>query len=424
MIGRLLRHRDSFIAFQYKDFRRFLSAKFLLTLALQMQFVVLSWQVYEITKDALSLGLLGLAEAIPAVGVALYGGYIADRSDKRKIVSRVLAGFLVLSLLLIGFSQALIDGALQTVIPFYAIIFLTGLLRGFYSPSQFSLMTQLIPREAYANSSAWNSTFWHIGVVLGSALGGLFLGIWGKQVTYGIVSLLALLATVQVFRIPPQPVTTRPPGERVLSSIREGLRFVFSRQEIVGALSLDLIAVLFGGATAMLPVFAREVLNVGETGFGLLRAAPFAGSVIMALVMTRFPPLRRAGRKLLLCVAGFSMCMIAFALSRDFYLSLFILALSGAFDNVSVVIRSTILQLRTPEEMRGRVSAVSTMFISSSNEIGAFESGFAARLLGLIPSVVVGGSIAITAVTGAALALPGLRNLDLSVDKSAADHSD
>ena len=198
-----------------------------------------------------------------------------------------------------------------------------------------------------------------------------------------------------------------------MESIRQGLRFVFDRQEILGALSLDLIAVLFGGATAMLPVFAKEVLHVGETGFGLLRAAPFAGSVLMALYMTKYPPMKAAGRKLLVCVAGFSVCMITFALSKNFYLSMFILALSGAFDNVSVVIRSTIIQYLTPEDMRGRVSSVSTMFISSSNEIGAFESGFAAKLLGLIPSVVIGGGVALGAVVTAAASLPKLRRLDL-----------
>jgi MFS family permease len=413
MLSDLVRHRESFLAFQYKDFRRFLSAKFLLTLALQMQFVVISWQVYEITQDALSLGLLGLAEAVPAVSVALYGGYVADRSDKRKVLVIITFLQLVLALLVWMASDRIISGRIHSVLPFYAAMFFIGALRGFYSPSQFSLMTQLIPREAYANSSAWNSTFWHVGVVLGSALGGLFLSWFGKQATYLIVAGLVAAALFQISRIPAQKVQDASRSEGVWQSIRQGLRFVFDRQEILGALSLDLIAVLFGGATAMLPAFAKDVLHVDETGFGLLRAAPFAGSVLMALYMTRYPPLRNAGRKLLICVSGFAGCMIAFALSSDFYLSMAILALSGAFDNVSVVIRSTIIQYMTPEDMRGRVSAVSTMFISSSNEIGAFESGFAARLLGLVPSVLVGGGIALSATFAAALGLPKLRKLQL-----------
>ncbi|MFM2206096.1 MAG: hypothetical protein RL213_71 [Bacteroidota bacterium] len=413
MLSDLVRHRESFLAFRYKDFRRFLSAKFLLTLALQMQFVVISWQVYEITQDALSLGLLGLAEAVPAVSVALYGGYVADRSDKRKVLVILTFLQLVLAFLVWMASGWIISGRIQSVLPFYAAMFIVGALRGFYSPSQFSLMTQLIPREAYANSSAWNSTFWHVGVVLGSALGGLFLSWFGKQATYLIVAALVAAALIQISRIPAQKVQDVSRSEGVWQSIRQGLRFVFDRQEILGALSLDLIAVLFGGATAMLPAFAKDVLHVDETGFGLLRAAPFAGSVLMALYMTRYPPLRNAGRKLLICVSGFAGCMIAFALSSDFYLSMAILALSGAFDNVSVVIRSTIIQYMTPEDMRGRVSAVSTMFISSSNEIGAFESGFAAKLLGLIPSVVVGGGIALSATFAAAAGLPKLRKLQL-----------
>lgn len=421
MLADFIKHRESFIAFRYIDFRRFLSAKFLLTLALQMQFVVISWQVYEITHDALSLGLLGLAEAIPAVGIALYGGYVADRSDKRKVMVILMAMQFLVAVAVWFISGLVISGQLHSVVPFYAAMFAIGGLRGFYSPSQFSLMTQLIPREAYANSSAWNSTFWHIGVVLGSAIGGIFLGWLGKQITYVIVIVLVGLALFQIARIPPQPVQGVSRGEGVLESIRQGLRFVFNRQEILGAMSLDLIAVLFGGATAMLPVFAKEVLGVGETGFGLLRAAPFAGSVLMALYMTKYPPLKNAGKKLLICVAGFSLCMIAFALSRNFYLSMFILALSGAFDNVSVVIRSTIMQFLTPDDMRGRVSSVSTMFISSSNEIGAFESGFAAKLLGLIPSVIIGGSIALGAVGAATAGLPKLRNLQLNDRNTVRD---
>jgi MFS family permease len=288
-----------------------------------------------------------------------------------------------------------------------------GLLRGFYSPAQLPLMTQVVPREAYANSSAWNSTFWHIAVVLGSSFGGLLLGFCGKLVTYSIVVGLLLIGLIQMIRVSPQPLEKILREEGMLVSIKQGLHFVFSKQMIFGAMLLDLIAVLFGGATAMLPVFASEVLNVGELGFGLLRAAPFVGSVLMALYMTKHPPLKNAGKKLFICVACFSLCMIFFALSKNFYLSLFILAVSGAFDNVSVVIRSMIIQLFTPNDMRGRVASVSTIFISSSNEIGAFESGFAAKLLGLIPSVIIGGGIALTSVGAAFIGLPELRKLEL-----------
>ncbi|MFM9050807.1 MAG: MFS transporter [Bacteroidota bacterium] len=418
MLSDFIHRRESFIAFRHRDFRRFLSGKFLLTLALQIQFVALSWQVYELTDDVFSLGLLGLSEALPAVGLALYGGYMADRSDRRKIVVVVTFLMLLLSSVLWFISEKVISGVILSAWPFYAVMFAIGAMRGFYSPAQFSLMTQLVPREAYANSSAWNSTFWHIAVVAGSTAGGLLLGAFGEQLTYVSVIVLLLLALFQVMRIPPQKFTAATAEESVWSSMRKGLRFVFKREEILGAMTLDLVAVLFGGATAMLPVFAKEVLHVGESGFGLLRAAPFAGSVIMALVMTKYPPLQNAGKKLLVCVAGFAVCMIGFALSRSFYLSMVILALSGAFDNVSVVIRSTIVQFLTPDDMRGRVSAVSTMFISSSNEIGSFESGFAAKILGLVPSVVIGGSIALGSVGIAAWRMPRLRKLQLEDRRS------
>jgi len=415
MIGALFRNRNSFQVFQYQNFRRFIFSKFLASLAIQIQFVVLSWHVYEITKDPLSLGLIGLAEAIPTVTLALYGGHVADRNDRRKIMAIVQSCMMLCSLALLAITlyYDTLAPELQSAVPFYIVMFVIGIIRAFYSPAQLPLMTQLIPRSAYANSSAWSSTVWHIAVVVGSSAGGLLLGFLGKTFTYSVVAILLLGALIQMLRIPKQPVQVSVMNEGVHKSIREGIRFVFKNQAIVGALSLDLIAVLFGGAMAMLPIFASDILHVGEKGYGFLRAAPFAGSVVMALYMTRYPPLHNSGRKLMICVSGFAVCMIIFALSKSFLLSLFILALSGGFDNVSVVIRSTIIQLLTPDEMRGRVSSVSTMFISSSNEIGAFESGFAAKLMGLIPSVIFGGGIALLAVAGTAIWMPGLRNLSL-----------
>jgi MFS family permease len=375
---------------------------------------VLSWQVFQLTHDYLSLGLLGLAEAIPAVSLALFGGYVADRNDRRKIIIIVmifqLLSAVALTIISLHYEK---HPELKSALPFYGIMFVVGLLRGFFSPAQLPLMTQVVPREAYANSSAWNSTFWHIAVVVGSAGGGLLLGFTGKLATYSIVIGLLLLGLIQMTRIAPRPLQKVLREEGMLVSIRQGLRFVFTNQFIFGALLLDLIAVLFGGAMALLPVFASDVLEVGEKGFGFLRAAPFIGSVAMALYMTKHPPVKNTGKKLLACVSGFSVCMIAFALSKSFALSIAILAISGAFDNVSVVIRSTILQLFTPDEMRGRVASVSTMFISSSNEIGAFESGFAAKLFGLIPSVIIGGSIALASVGATMMALPKLRKLSL-----------
>jgi MFS family permease len=416
MLNRLFESQASFLSFRYIDFRRFIFSKFMLTLSQQIQLIVLQWQVVQLTNDPLSIAWLGLAEAIPAVGLALYGGYIADRNDRRKILIIVMTlQFLTSAVLMYISTDYEKHPQYTSAFPFYAIMFVVGLLRGFYSPAQMPLMTQIVPREAYANSSAWNSTFWHIAVVVGSACGGLLLGLLGLFTTYIIVIGISLIALVQIIRISPQPLQHVLREEGMFASIQQGLRFVFSKQEIFGAMLLDLIAVLFGGAIAMLPFFAKDILHVGVTGFGLLRAAPFVGSVAMALYMTKHPPLKNSGKKLLFCVASYSVCMILFALSKNFYLSMFILALSGTFDNVSVVIRSTILQLFTPDEMRGRVSSVSTMFISSSNEIGAFESGTAAKLLGLIPSVIIGGGIALSSVGITAFAMPKLRKLSLKV---------
>ncbi|MCC7231609.1 MAG: MFS transporter [Bacteroidia bacterium] len=409
------------MAFRNMDFRKFIFSKFLVTLALQIQFVVVSWQVYEITKDPLSLGLLGLSEAIPAIGLALYGGFVADRNDRRRVLAVVMLLQVLCSVAFLLITRHCESAGAHycTALPFYTVQVFIGLLRGFFSPAQFSLMTQVVPRSAYANSSAWNSTFWHIAVVLGSSAGGLLLGYLGKTVTYGVVIVLGLGALIQMVRISPRPVERMEVQESISVAIRKGLGFVFSNQVILGAMTLDLIAVLFGGAIALLPVFASDVLMVGEKGFGLLRAAPFTGSVLMALYLTKHPPLRNAGKRLMICVSGFSLCMIAFALSKNFFLSLFILALSGAFDNVSVVIRSTILQFLTPDQMRGRVSSVSTMFISSSNEIGAFESGFAAKLLGLIPSVLFGGGVALASVFAIGTWMPKLRKLQLGHEVDA-----
>ncbi|MFN8166911.1 MAG: MFS transporter [Bacteroidia bacterium] len=407
-------------AFTYLNFRRFMFSKFMMTLALQIQFVALNWQVYQFTHDELSLGLLGLFEAIPAVGLALFGGYYSDHHDRRRILVIVMALQTLLAASVLGISMYYESkSGITTALPFYIVMFIVGVLRAFYGPAQFPLMTQLVPREAYANSSAWNSTFWHIGVVVGSACGGLMLGFLGATVTYTSVILMLLIAFIQVVRIPPQAATKPEKTEGMADSISKGVKFVFSNQMIFGAMLLDLIAVLFGGATAMLPVFAGEILHVGEKGFGFLRAAPFIGSVVMALYMTRRPPMKNAGKKLLLCVTGFSLCMIAFALSRNFFLTMAILALSGAFDNVSVVIRSTIMQFFTPDDMRGRVASVSTMFVSSSNEIGAFESGAAAKIFGLIPSVIGGGVIAILSVGASGIWLPKLRQLDMEKEHRA-----
>lgn len=395
-------------------FRRYLTARFLTTFGFQMQQLLVSWVVYDITRDPLTLGLIGLMEFIPAALVLMPAGHLVDRLVRKRVVLVAASALLLttLALLLIGTQHELLY-AERMVWPYFAVILLTGLARGTLGPAFFGWMGELVPRELYARSSAWMSTVWQAAAVAGPATGGLLLGAIGPQPTLLIV-LSLLVAAVGLFAtVPGRPREALPPaGEGMLASLGEGLRFVFRTPEILGALTLDLFAVLFGGAVALLPAFAREVLLVGPAGLGWLRAAPAIGSVPTALYLAIRRPIRRAGPVLLAAVAGFGLCMIAFALSRDFVLSMGILILSGAFDSASVVIRSTILQLYTPDALRGRVSAVNYIFIGSSNELGAFESGVAARLLGLVPSVIVGGCITL-AVVAVASGSAAIRRLDL-----------
>jgi MFS family permease len=384
----------------------------LVTFGLQMQGVVVGWQVYERTGDPLALGLVGLSEAIPFLAVALFGGHAADRLNRLRLCMTSAFSLAVCSALLLLFTWWSMTGPLaKAVAPIYGIIFLTGIVRAFYRPANVALGTDLLPKALYANGSTWRVSIFHSGMVIGPAVGGLVYGWQGPVAAHACVMALVLAGFVGMLPIRYLPKPVRPREGSIFNSLGEGLRFVFSRRLLLGAISLDLFAVLFGGAVAVLPVFAKEVLFVGPQGLGLLRAAPAVGSVCMGLVMAHLPPLRRAGRTLLICVAAFGVAMIAFALSRSFLLSLLLLAASGAVDNVSVVLRATLLQTLTPEHMLGRVSSVNQVFIGSSNEIGAFESGLAARLLGLVPSVVFGGCMTLLVVGCTAWRVPELGRL-------------
>ena len=405
---------QAYTVFKYPDFKNFLAARVLMTLAVQIQNVTLYWQVFQITKNALSLGMIGLSEALPALAVALYAGHLADKMDRRKIVVVSTAMFLFTSAGLYFLSTSYASGYLtNNVWPIYFTVFASGIARGFFRPANFALMSQLVPRELYASSAAWNSTFWQGATVAGAAIGGVIIGYLGVQSSYLIALLLVALGLILTYRIKPKPIPEQTTTYSLKESLAIGVKFVFGNQVFLGAMALDLIAVLFGGAVALLSVFANEILFVGPVEFGFLNAAPSVGAILAATYLAYKPPLKKAGRNLIFSVAGFGICMVVFALSKNFFLSLIILAVSGMFDSVSVVIRSSIMQLLTPENMRGRVSAVNTMFIGSSNEIGAFESGAAARLMGVVPSVVMGGSIAVLSSLVAARIAPKLRKLNL-----------
>lgn len=393
------------------DFRRLLAANGALTIAREAQIVVVGWQVFALTRDPLTLGLIGLAEALPYIAVALYAGHVADRTERRTLGIAGTFGVILsaIALLLLTLSPGAIRA--DRVWPVYLVIALSATARSFMRPAVFALSVAVVPRELYPNAVAWRTSIWHTAAVVGPAAGGLLYGFRGPAAAYVAVivamafSLAAMLAVTHRAR-PAPPVEEIPFGE----SLSSGIRFVWNEPMLLYAMTLDLFAVLFGGAVALLPAFAT-LLNAGPEGLGLLRAAPAAGSILMGILIAHRPPMRRAGRSLFLSVSAFGVCMILFALSRHFWLSFAVLFASGVFDNVSVVIRSTLLQTRTPEHLLGRVSAVNQIFIGSSNEIGAFESGVAARLMGVVPSVLFGGCMTLLVVGIVAWRAPQLRRM-------------
>ena len=409
-VGTLEPH-DAYAALRHREFRWFIISLFTMVVGSQLQAVVVGWQVYRLTHDPLSLGLIGLAEALPFIGIALPAGYLADRRDRRAISVSSLLVLACCSAALLAFSATPGYLARVGVGPIYATIFVSGIARGILQPARQALGAEIIPRSIYQNAIAWRSSTWQTASVIGPAIGGLLYGFAGAVTSYGAAALLMLvaLAAFLTVRYAPEPRSLE--RTSMFSELLSGLRFVWSEHAILAALSLDLFSVFLGGAEALLPVFASEILKVGPQGLGLLRAAPAAGAVTMGIFLAHRPPFRRAGRAMLLAVAVFALAIVGFGLSRDYYLSLALLALSGMADNVSVVIRSTLIQLLTPPQMLGRVSAVNSIFIGSSNELGAFESGVAARLLGAVPAVVLGGSAALLVVGLTARLVPRLRNL-------------
>jgi MFS family permease len=392
---------DPYIAMRFPEFRSYIAMRFLFTFAYQVQAVVIGWHIYQLTKDPLSLGLIGLAEAIPSIMVTLYGGYIADKSDKKKLLIWIIGSMLCCSAVLtvVTTDDVLrLIGQTPVIIIIYVMIFFIGITRGFYSPTAFALMAQIIPKDHYANSSTWNSGSWQTASIMGPAVGGLLYAFSGITACFVVIVIfLALALGCIIFFVKNYPAYFVP-MENIFKSLSEGIRFVFKSRMILGALSLDMFSVFFGGAVALMPIFAHDILKVGAEGLGFMRAAPALGAVITMFILAKYPPMNKPWRNLLLAVAGFGISIICFGLSRNFYLTLLCLFFEGAFDSVSVIIRSTILQILTPEEMRGRVSAVNGIFINSSNEIGAFESGATARLMGTIPSVIFGGSMTIMIV--------------------------
>jgi len=389
--------QDPYAALRYREFRSYLGMRFFFTFAYQMQAVIIGFHIYHLTKDPLALGLVGLCEAIPAIGIALYGGYVADKSEKRGLLLKIFIGVFLCSVVMLISTSSQMHAYVPVsyIIPImYVMVFGIGIARGFFSPATFSLMAQIIPKELYPNSSTWNSSSYMAASILGPAAGGLIYGFYGITVTYSVILLFIFISLICIFFFKPHPPTYIP-KESIIKSLTEGVQFVFKSKMMLGAMSLDLFSVFFGGAVALLPVFANDILKVGSEGLGFMRAAASGGAVLTMLAMTRISPMHKPWRNLLIAVAGFGTSIICYGLSKNFYLTLVFLFLEGAFDSVSVLIRSTIMQLLTPDTMRGRVSAVNSMFIGSSNEIGAFESGLTAKLMRTVPAVVFGGCMTI-----------------------------
>lgn len=413
---RKLFSNEAFEVLHIRNFRLFLAYRFFATSATLMQAVIVGWQLYDLTKNPLSLGLIGLTEVIPQVSIALFAGHFVDIWDRKRIIFRTSFILLFGSVLLLGSSiDTEATRFLQGTLPIFVTVFLVGLTRGILMPAHTALLGQLVPRELLAGAATWGSTVWQVAAVTGPALGGLMYGFFGLVPAYILVFTFFLTCVILIFFIKSPGKVVRDPNrdERIFASIGEGIRYVFKNQVLLGASSLDMFAVLFGGAIAMLPVFASDILKVGPEGLGVLRACPAIGAILMSVAMTIYPPVKHSGRKMMYSVAGFGICMIVFALSKDFYLSAACLLLSGSFDFVSVVVRSSILQLFTSNEMKGRVSSVNSIFVGSSNELGAFESGAAASLMGLVPSVVFGGVMTLIVVGVATGAAPKLRRLSL-----------
>nr|WP_199492021.1 MFS transporter [Luteimonas weifangensis] len=398
-----------------RGFLGLLAYRFLAILSYQIVAVTVGWHVYELTHNALALGLIGLTEVIPYFCFALFAGYLVDILPRRKLGMAACVGLVASSLILAAVAGGTLPAGLGGFGTFtiYAAIALNGVVRAFLGPVNGALFARVLKREQYARGAAIGSVVMQTGLVAGPAIGGVLVGWSGMALAYTVAAALAALAAVAIItlRVTEPPAPTEPVP--VFKSIGEGMRFVWKTQVLLGAQVLDMFSVLFGGAVALLPAFITDILDAGPEALGLLRAAPAAGSILIALWLSRRPPERGAGRLLLAAVAGFGLCIIGFALSTQLWLSALLLMASGMCDGVSVVVRSTIMQLATPDHMRGRVASINGIFIGSSNELGAFESGLAAKLLGLVPSVIFGGCMTLGVVAATARFAPKLRRLNL-----------
>lgn len=417
--------KDPYAALRYKEFNTFLLVRFALVFAWSMQFIIIEWEVYSITKNPLSLGIIGLMEVIPAVSMALFAGHIVDQKEKKGLLIKCIIGFTIIStgLFLLTWPETAGDISSNYILyGIYFMVFLGGIVRAFIGPTVFSLIALIVPKKVYPNAATWSSSTWQMAAVLGPALAGFSIHWMGVHWSMFLIIAFSFVALIGLLKISKKPILNPKIGEPVMQSLKEGVKFVFQSKAILGAITLDMIAVLFGGAIALLPIYAQDILNVGSEGFGILRAAPAIGAFITMLITAYIPLSKNAGMKLLVAIFGFGVCIIVFGFSTIFWVSVLALFFSGVFDGISMVIRQTILQLKTPDHMRGRVASVNSMFVGSSNELGAFESGITAKLMGTVTAVVFGGTMTVVTVLIKGISSPSFRKLDLRKDLEAHEN--
>ena len=405
---------DPFASIKIAEYRNLMAGRFTFIMGLRMMSTVVGWWVYNLTNDPFAIGLIGLSEVIPAVSMSLYAGHIIDLSEKRKLLLTGVVLYLSAVLILLFLSTHFTYDRLSNhwiAICIYIVIFFTGIVRSFTGPTFGVLIAYIVPKDTLQNATTWNQGTWLSASVTGHAAGGFLIAGFGITGTLVVITFLIIAASIFLIRLKQKPPLNKRGEKKTWDSVKEGLRFVFKTKELLGAISLDLFAVLFGGAVAMVPVYARDILKVGPEGFGFLNAASDMGSICIVIFLTLFPLRYKQGRTLLFAVAAFGTCIIIFGLSKLFWLSFAALFVGGLVDGISVVIRGTIMQLKTPDNMRGRVMSVNSMFINSSNELGQFESGLAAKIMGVVPSVVFGGCMTIAVVITTWFKAPALRKM-------------
>lgn len=400
---------------QHPEYRFYILTRFFYIMALRMVATVVAYHLFQITRSSFSIGLAGLSEFLPAFALALYAGHVIDRSDKRTLLLKGILGYSVCAAALVVLTIPSVQASLpqKTVTAFfYTVIFCTGIIRAFAGPTSNAMLAQVVPREILHYAANFSSTTWLVASISGHATAGFFIAWFGVNTTFIIILLYVLTAAFFVSRIGRKPIAHNNIQAKIWESVREGLRFVFSHKVMLGAISLDLFAVLFGGAVALIPEMTERILKVGPIGFGWLNAAIDIGSATMITLFTFFPMKQKQGQRLLIAVAGFGICIIIFGLSEIYWISFAVLLIAGMMDGISVLTRGTILQLTTPDEMRGRVSSVNSMFINSSNELGQFESGFTSRVMGTVPAILFGGSMTLLVVIITWWKAPELRKFE------------